>query len=175
MASERRGAALHSVSDEPDAAEDEAPEDPATQALRALPLPVLDRVGVVLVSHSQAVAESVARMAVALVGNGDPGPVATAGGTLDGGIGTSAARIVTAARGVDQGMGVAVLADLSGAVLTVQRLLADAEAHGLPFPVRLADAPFLEGAVAAVDTASAGGDLAAVVEAAEDGYRVRKL
>jgi PTS hybrid protein len=72
-------------------------------------------------------------------------------------------------------MGVAVLADLGEAVLTVQRLLADAEAHGLPFPVRLADAPFLEGAVAAVDTASAGGDLAAVTEAAEDCYRVHKL
>jgi PTS hybrid protein len=176
MASGKRGSALHSVSTEPESADQQEEADaPATQALRGLPLPALDRVGVVLVSHSQAVAEAVARMAVAMVGNGDPGPVATAGGTLDGGLGTSAARIVTAARGVDQGMGVAVLADLGEAVLTVQRLLADAEAHGLPFPVRLADAPFLEGAVAAVDTASAGGDLAAVTEAAEDCYRVHKL
>jgi dihydroxyacetone kinase DhaKLM complex PTS-EIIA-like component DhaM len=54
-------------------------------------------------------------------------------------------------------------------------VLAAAEAHGLPFPVRLADAPFVEGAVAAVATASAGGDLSAVIESAEDCYVVRKL
>nr|WP_225447478.1 PTS fructose transporter subunit IIA [Streptacidiphilus sp. PB12-B1b] len=138
-------------------------------------MPVLDRVGVVLVSHSQAVAESVARLAVSLLDTGDPGPVATAGGNPDGDTGTCESRIVTATRGVDQGMGVAVLADLDGSVLAVRGLLADAEANGLPFPVRLADAPFVEGAVAAVLTASAGGDLAAVMEAAEDCYRVRKL
>jgi len=72
-------------------------------------------------------------------------------------------------------MGVAVVADLGSAVTAVQKVLAAAEANGLPFPVRLADAPFLEGAVAAVATAAAGGDLAAVIEAAEDGYLVRKL
>ena len=155
-----------------------AGDDPASLVavpLRVLPLPGLDRVGVVLVSHSQPVAESVARLAVELLGTGDPGPVAIAGGDLDGGVGICSTRIVTATRGVDQGLGVAVLADLGGAVEAVQALLASAEEQGLPFPVRFADAPFLEGAVAAVSTASAGGDLAAVVEAAEDAYRVRKL
>ena len=185
MGSQTRTAALRPVrdpSDEADQADasDRPDHEPgpehgaAAQTLRAVPLPALDRVGVVLVAHSQAVAEAVARMAVALLGTGDPGPVATAGGTLDGGIGTSATRIVTAMRGVDQGLGVAVLADLGGAVAAVRDLLADAEAHGLPFPVRFGNAPFLEGAVAAVATASAGGDLAAVVEAAEDAYRVHK-
>ena len=155
-----------------------AGDDPASLVavpLRVLPLPGLDRVGVVLVSHSRAVAEAVAGLAVALLGTGDPGPVATAGGDLDGRVGTSAGLVAAAAQEADQGMGVAVVADLDGAVDTVQVLLANAEAHGLPFPVRLADAPFLEGAIAAVATAAAGGDLAAVVEAAEDGYRVRKL
>ncbi|MBC3841550.1 PTS fructose transporter subunit IIA [Streptacidiphilus sp. 4-A2] len=183
MGSQTHTAALRPVEDPPEEGREpeqrSKPDGPergsAAQTLRAVPLPALDRVGVVLVSHSQQVAEAVARMAVALLGNGDPAPVATAGGTLDGGLGTSAARIVTAARGVDQGMGVAMLADLGGAVLGVQALLADAEAHGLPFPTRFADAPFLEGAVAAVATASAGGDLAAVMEAAEDAYRVHKL
>ena len=183
MGSQTRTAALRPVrdpSDETDENDEAVPDGrddrhaSAPQTLRAVPLPALDRVGVVLVSHTPAVAEAVARMAVALLASGDPGPVATAGGTLDGGLGTSAARIVTAMRGVDQGLGVAVLADLGGAVRAVLDLLADAEAHGLPFPVRFGDAPFLEGAVAAVATASAGGDLAAVVEAAEDCYRVHK-
>ncbi|QMU69398.1 PTS-dependent dihydroxyacetone kinase phosphotransferase subunit DhaM [Streptacidiphilus sp. P02-A3a] len=181
MGSQTRTAALRPVRDPSDEADEaEAPRqrgeqsEPAAHGLRAVPLPALDRVGVVLVSHSPAVAESVARMAVTLLGTGDPGPVAAAGGALDGGPGTSAARVVTAMRGVDQGLGVAVLADLGGSVRTVLDLLADAEAHGLPFPVRFADAPFLEGAVAAVATAATGGDLAAVLEAAEDCYRVHK-
>lgn len=76
---------------------------------------------------------------------------------------------------MDQGHGVAVLADLPGAVRTVLALLARADEHGLPFPVRFANAPFVEGAVAAVATASAGGDLAAVVDAAEEMYRQRKV
>jgi len=175
MDGETVAVALHLAEDRAEDGAEDAPAEPAPQALRVLPLPGLDRVGVVLVSHSRAVAESVAGLAAALVATGDPGPVAAAGGDEDGGVGTSAHLVVTAARGVDQGMGVAVLADLEGAVDTVRALLADAEALGLPFPIRFADAPFLEGAVAAVGTAAAGGDLAGVVEAAEDGYRVRKL
>lgn len=160
---------------EPDDAEQDERTATVPRPLRVLPLAGLDRVGVVLVAHSRRVADAVAQLAADLVGTGDPGPLATAGGTEDGGLGTSAALFVAAARRADQGMGVAVLADLGSAVTTVQQVLASAEAHGLPFPVRLADAPFLEGAVAALATASAGGDLAAVIEAAEDGYLVRKL
>lgn len=45
-------------------------------------------VGIVLVSHSKDVAESVARLAAGLSGGGDTAPVAAAGGTEDGGLGT---------------------------------------------------------------------------------------
>ncbi|MEY9966211.1 PTS hybrid protein [Streptacidiphilus sp. MAP12-16] len=159
---------------EPEPASEEE-EEPAARPLRVLPLAALDRVGVVLVSHSRALADAVAELAVELVGTGDPAPVTTAGGVEGGGVGTSTELFVEAARRADQGMGVAVLADLGSAVSTTQAALTAAEAHGLPFPIRLADAPFVEGAVAAVATASAGGDLAAVIEAAEDGYLVRKL
>ncbi|AXI81125.1 PTS fructose transporter subunit IIA [Peterkaempfera bronchialis] len=134
----------------------------------------LDRVGVVLVSHSRAVAAATAALAIGLAGTGDPAPVSTAGGTEEGGLGTSAALVLAAARRVDQGVGVVVLSDLGSAVGTVRSLLAEADRNGLPFPTRFADAPFVEGAVAAVVTASAGGDLAAVVDAAEDAYRFRK-
>ncbi|MCD0483735.1 PTS-dependent dihydroxyacetone kinase phosphotransferase subunit DhaM [Streptacidiphilus sp. ASG 303] len=130
--------------------------------------------GVVLVSHSREVAAATAAMAMEMVGTGDPAPVGTAGGTEDGRLGTSAELVLAAARRVDGGVGVAVLSDLGSAVLTVRALLAEAEENGLPFPVRFADAPFVEGAVAAVVTASAGGDLAAVVDAAEEAYRFRK-
>ncbi|MFJ8821073.1 PTS-dependent dihydroxyacetone kinase phosphotransferase subunit DhaM [Streptomyces sp. NPDC102467] len=129
-------------------------------------------VGVVLVSHSRDVAESVARLAAGLAGGGATAPVAAAGGTEDGGFGTSAERISAAAAEVDRGSGVAVLVDLGSAVLTVKALLA--EGDELPDGTRLVDAPFLEGAVAAVVSASAGADLDAVVAAASEAYTYHK-
>jgi PTS hybrid protein len=129
-------------------------------------------VGIVLVSHSKQVAESVAELALGLAGGGATAPVAAAGGTPDGGLGTSAELITGAARAVDRGAGVAVLVDLGSAVLTVKALLA--EGDELPDGARLVDAPFLEGAVAAVVTACAGGDLDAVVAAAFEAYGYRK-
>jgi dihydroxyacetone kinase DhaKLM complex PTS-EIIA-like component DhaM len=129
-------------------------------------------VGVVLVSHSAAVAAAVADLAKGLTGGSAQVPVAPAGGGPDGGLGTSSDLIAAAAREVDQGAGVAVIADLGSAVLTVKALLADEE---LPPGARLVDAPFLEGAVAAVVTSSAGADLDAVAAAAGEAYDFRKL
>ncbi|ORT55903.1 dihydroxyacetone kinase phosphoryl donor subunit DhaM [Streptomyces sp. CB03238] len=130
------------------------------------------RVGIVLVSHSAAVASSVADLARGLAGGGVTAPVAAAGGTPDGGLGTSAELITQAVTTVDGGAGVAVLVDLGSAVLTVKALLA--EGDELPDGTRLVDAPFVEGAVAAVVTASAGGDLDAVATAASEAYGYRK-
>ncbi|MBM9623170.1 PTS-dependent dihydroxyacetone kinase phosphotransferase subunit DhaM [Streptomyces zhihengii] len=129
-------------------------------------------VGIVLVSHSARVAESVAELARGLAGGGALAPVAPAGGTPDGGLGTSAELITAAASEVDGGAGVAVLVDLGSAVLTVKALIA--EGDELPAGARLVDAPFVEGAVAAVVTASAGGDLDAVATAAAEAYGYRK-
>ncbi|MFJ3583178.1 PTS-dependent dihydroxyacetone kinase phosphotransferase subunit DhaM [Streptomyces sp. NPDC090127] len=130
------------------------------------------RVGIVLVSHSAAVADSVAALARGLAGGGSTAPVAAAGGLPDGALGTSSERIVEAARAVDGGAGVALLVDLGSAVLTVKALLA--EGDELPEGARLVDAPFVEGAVAALVTASAGGDLDAVSAAAAEAYTYRK-
>ncbi|MFD9676265.1 PTS-dependent dihydroxyacetone kinase phosphotransferase subunit DhaM, partial [Streptomyces sp. NPDC059981] len=104
-------------------------------------------VGIVLVSHSAPVAESVAELARGLAAGGAVAPVAAAGGGPDGGLGTNAELVLAAASAVDRGAGVVLLADLGSSVLTVKALLADEE---LPPGSRLADAPFLEGAVAAV-------------------------
>jgi dihydroxyacetone kinase phosphotransfer subunit len=130
-------------------------------------------VGIVLVSHSAEVAASVAELAKGLAGGGPAVPVAPAGGTEGGGLGTSAELIAAAAASVDRGAGVAVLTDLGSAVLTVKALLA--EGDELPERTRLVDAPFVEGAVAAVVTASTGADLAAVEAAATEAYTYRKV
>jgi dihydroxyacetone kinase phosphotransfer subunit len=132
-----------------------------------------NRVGIVLVSHSAAVAAAVAELARGLAGGGDTAPIAPAGGTPDGGLGTSAELIAEAAKRVDEGAGVALLVDLGSAVLTVKALLA--EGDELPEGSRLVDAPFVEGAVAALVTASVGGDLDAVVAATSEAYDYRKV
>ncbi|MDQ0912994.1 PTS hybrid protein [Streptomyces canus] len=130
-------------------------------------------VGIVLVSHSAEVAASVAELAKGLAGGGAEVAVAAAGGTEGGGLGTSAELIAGAAAAVDRGAGIAVLADLGSAVLTVKALLA--EGDELPEGTRLVDAPFVEGAVAAVVTAATGADLAAVEAAAAEAYSYRKV
>ncbi|PHQ53332.1 hypothetical protein BLA24_02200 [Streptomyces cinnamoneus] len=86
-------------------------------------------------------------------------------------MGTSAELVRAAVRDVDRGAGVVVLCDMGSAVLTVKALRAEKEFA----EVRIADAPFVEGAVAALVTASAGGDLAAVLAAADDARAYRKL
>ncbi|MGW2515556.1 PTS-dependent dihydroxyacetone kinase phosphotransferase subunit DhaM [Streptomyces sp. NPDC001617] len=130
-------------------------------------------VGIVLVSHSAEVAASVAELAKGLAGGGTTVPVAPAGGTEGGGLGTSAELIAAAAASVDRGAGVAVLTDLGSAVLTVKALLA--EGDELPENTHLVDAPFVEGAVAAVVTAATGADLTTVEAAAAEAYTYRKV
>ncbi|WP_312018639.1 PTS fructose transporter subunit IIA [Streptomyces sp. I05A-00742] len=158
--------------DTPTKAPAQAPvETPAQAALEAQPPTAPGRVGVVLVSHSRDLAAATAGLATALVGGGDPAPVAVAGGLPDGGIGTSAELVRAAVAEAGQGAGVVVLCDMGSAVLTVKSLLGGGELT----EAQLVDAPFVEGAVAAVVTASAGGDLAAVLAATEDARTYRKV
>jgi PTS hybrid protein len=129
------------------------------------------KVGIVLVSHSAALAEGTAELA-GQIGGGTVA-IATAGGTDDGRIGTSLAKVQRALALADAGAGVVILPDLGSSVLTVRALLAESE--DLPEPIAVADAPFVEGAVAATVTAAAGGDVKAVLSAAEEARHARKL
>ncbi|GAA2036467.1 dihydroxyacetone kinase phosphoryl donor subunit DhaM [Catenulispora yoronensis] len=126
-------------------------------------------IGIVLVSHSAQLAAGL-RELLSQIGT-DRVPVATAGGTEDGGLGTSYDRIVAAIAEADRGAGVIVLPDLGSSVLTTLAVLED---HPRP-DVLLVDAPFVEGAVAAVVTAAAGADLAAVADAARQARDVVKV
>ena len=127
-------------------------------------------VGIVLVSHSAELAEGAANLAAQV--SGGTVTIVAAGGTDDGDLGTSAAKVEHALRQADQGAGVVVLPDLGSAVLTVRAVLED---YGTAGSILLADAPFVEGAVAATVIAAAGGDLKAVATAAEEARHARKL
>jgi PTS hybrid protein len=128
-------------------------------------------IGIVLVSHSAALAEGLSD----LVGqvSGDDVRVLPAGGSGDGGLGTDPDRIAAAIRAADTGSGVVVLVDIGSAVLSVKAILAGGDVDGID--VRLADAPLVEGAVAASVLAATGADLAAVAAAAEEARDVAKL
>ncbi|HEY2238414.1 MAG TPA: dihydroxyacetone kinase phosphoryl donor subunit DhaM [Streptosporangiaceae bacterium] len=128
-------------------------------------------VGIVLVSHSAALADGAAELASQVAGG--TVPVIPAGGTDDGGLGTSAVKVEQAIKQADRGAGVLVVPDLGSAVLTVRALLADPD--DLPGPVELVDAPFIEGVVAATVMAAAGADIDAVRGAAEEAWHARKL
>ncbi|MFG1961193.1 PTS-dependent dihydroxyacetone kinase phosphotransferase subunit DhaM [Nonomuraea sp. NPDC049028] len=123
-------------------------------------------VGIVLVAHSAGLAEEAAALVRGIAGTG--ALVAAAGGTEDGGVGTSLDLIERALTAVDQGDGVVLVPDLGSSVLTA-RLLAE------PGRVVVADVPFVEGAIAAAVTAGAGAPLAAVLAAAEEARTIRKL
>lgn len=126
-------------------------------------------VGIVLVSHSAELAQGAAHLAAQV--SGGTVTIVAAGGTDDGDLGTSAAKVIRGLREADTGAGVVVLPDLGSAVLTVRAVLTDHDEHN----VLLADAPFVEGAVAATVTAAAGADIKAVAAAAEEARHARKL
>jgi phosphoenolpyruvate---glycerone phosphotransferase subunit DhaM len=126
-------------------------------------------VGIVLVSHSPELAAGLADLLLQI--GARTLPVEAAGGTVDGGLGTSDVRIRDAIKHADRGGGVVVLTDLGSAVLTARAVLADEPRED----VLLVDAPFVEGAVAAAVISATGADLAAVAAAAREAWDVHKL
>jgi PTS hybrid protein len=126
-------------------------------------------VGIVVVSHSSELAEGLADLAAQMAG--PDVRIEAAGGLPDGSLGTDEDRVRAAIKAADQGSGVVILGDLGSAILTVRSVL---DRHGNGH-VRLADAPIVEGAIAAAVTASADMPLDDVVRSAEDARGAGKL
>lgn len=120
-------------------------------------------VGLVIVSHSSKIAEGVVELAAQMAADTR---IVAAGGTDDGRIGTSFDLVSAAIAEADGGAGVVVLGDLGSAILTAETAL-DFLDDEVRDRVRIADAPLVEGAVAAAVAAQSGADLIGVLEAAE--------
>lgn len=119
-------------------------------------------VGVVFVSHSAQIAAGVVELAAQMAPSV---PLVAAGGTDEGGIGTSYDKVLRAIAEADQGQGVLVIGDLGSALLTAETavdLLEEPPVGG----VRVLDVPIVEGGVAAAVAAESGDDLDAVIRAA---------
>jgi dihydroxyacetone kinase phosphotransfer subunit len=131
-------------------------------------------VGLVLVSHSSTLVEGLRDM-VAQVAGPDV-HVATAGGTEDGRLGTSAPRIGAAIEtALDAGADTAlVLLDLGSAALSLELALEElSEANRAR--VRVSEAPLVEGAILAAVQASIGASIDDVIAAAEGAATMAKL
>jgi len=126
-------------------------------------------VGIVLVSHSRELAQGLADLASQVAG--PEVRIEPAGGGPEGTLGTSGSTVGDAIARADSGAGVVVLADLGSAVLTVKDVVQD-RFNGR---VRLIDAPFVEGAIAAAVVSAAGLSLEDVVSAGEEARGARKL
>jgi PTS hybrid protein len=121
-------------------------------------------VALVVVSHSEKIADGAAELAAQMAPDVS---IVAAGGTSDGRIGTSLERVMAALEKAAGGDGVLILADLGSAVMTAESAL---EFAGDPDGVLLADAPVVEGLVAAAVAAQGGADVHAVKRAAEAVY-----
>ena len=121
-------------------------------------------VSIVVVSHSEKIADGAVELAVQMAPDV---VILPAGGTDDGRIGTSLEKVLTALEHVGAqggGDGIVVLTDLGSAVMTAESAL---EFLADPAGVLLADAPLVEGLVAAAVAAQGGADVQSVREAAE--------
>ena len=133
-------------------------------------------VGLVLVSHSRTLVEGL-RDIVAQFAGGDV-PVALAGGTPDGRLGTTADTIVAAIRdvlasGSDDEAGAVVLFDFGSAALSLEIAIEELT-EGERRRVRTPAAPLVEGAFAAGVQASIGASLDEVAAAAQSAATLSK-
>jgi len=112
-------------------------------------------IGLVVVSHSSALAHAAVELALQMV-PGERPPIAIAAGAGEGLIGTDATAVSAAIDEVASPDGVLVIMDLGSAVMSAEMALdfraSDAE-------VRLSSAPFVEGLLAAIVTAAGGANL----------------
>lgn len=134
-------------------------------------------VGLVLVSHSRALADALRAMAlqVAAAGSSQPLPVAVAAGAGEDGaeLGTDATAILAAVEEVMSPEGVLVLLDLGSAVLSAELAL-DLLDETLRPRVALSAAPLVEGALAAAAQIGIGANLDAVRAEAEGALRPKR-
>lgn len=127
-------------------------------------------IGLVVVSHSPALARAAVDLALQMVGDAPP-PIAIAAGAGDDVIGTDATRVSAAIEEVASSDGVLVFMDLGSAVMSAEMAL---EFASVDCDVRLSDAPFVEGLVAAVVLAAGGASLDEVAREASGAMEAKR-
>ena len=128
-------------------------------------------VGIVIVSHSWKIAEGIKDLTDQIAGTHKG--IICAGGMEDKEIGTDAVRISEAIKAADDGDGVVVLADIGSGIMSAETAIELLEDEDID--VRLADAPVVEGTIAAAVTAVCGSNIEDVIADAEQTRTVNKI
>lgn len=125
-------------------------------------------VGIVIVSHSEKLAQSVAELAKMMAGEA---PIAVAGGLEDGTFGTSFLKIGAAIESVYSDEGVVILMDMGSAVMTTEMVI-----EAMPGrKIKMIDCPLVEGAVVAAIGSSTDQSMDQIIKAAMDVATEKKL
>lgn len=115
-------------------------------------------VGIVVVSHSQKVAEGAVELARQMA---PEARIAAAGGMEDGSIGTDVSKISAGIEAVEEGDGVVILVDLGSAVMSSEIAMEMLEDSSR---VKIIDAPIVEGTIFGSVEASIGSSFEEVIE-----------
>ena len=125
-------------------------------------------VGIVIVSHSQKLAEGVVEISRMMA---QSAPLAAAGGLEDGSLGTSYEKIFAAIEEVYSADGVIVLMDMGSAVMTTEMVLESLDKEN----VKMLDCPLVEGAVLAAVESAGGRSLEEISERIKESRGARKF
>lgn len=125
-------------------------------------------VGIVIVSHSQKLAQGVVEISQMMA---ETAPLVAAGGLEDGSLGTSYEKISAAIESVYSSDGVLVLVDMGSAVMTSEMVLEDLDKPN----VKMLDCPLVEGAVLAAVESAGGRSLEEISERIEEARTTKKF
>ncbi|MGD8190208.1 dihydroxyacetone kinase phosphoryl donor subunit DhaM [Brevibacillus ginsengisoli] len=126
-------------------------------------------VGLVLVSHSKELTQGLQEILKQVQPHV---PVAIAGGTEEGEIGTSSEKIKNAIESVYSDHGVVIFFDLGSALINTEIAIEWLEGKN---KVAIADAPLVEGAYAAIVESGCGSSLEEVLQAAQEAKTIQKI
>ena len=130
-------------------------------------------VGLILVSHSKKLGESVRELVLQMTSRDFPVAVASGVGENHEELGTDAVHIADVLQQMARPEGLLVLMDLGSAVLSAQTALDLLDASAAK-SIQLCPAPLVEGAIAAAVRAQAGGSLDEVAREAELGLAAKQ-
>lgn len=123
---------------------------------------------IIVVSHSEKLAEGVVEVAQMMARDVT---IVAAGGTDDGGLGTSYEKIAAAVNEACADDGAAIFMDMGSSVMTAEMVLEDMEDRRL----KLLDAPLVEGVVLAAVESAAGTALEDLPEKMQQLRDMRKI
>ena len=125
-------------------------------------------VGIVIVSHSEKLAEGVVEISRMMA---EKVPIAAAGGLENGGLGTSYEKICAAIEAVYSADGVIILMDMGSAVMTTEMVLDYLDRPN----VKMIDCPLVEGAILAAVESAGGATLQELIKRIEDSRTTNKF